>query len=69
DVRIIKDTGQIVWNAQYEEWLNPADFNPISNKNLAAVLSQIKDNPPAAGGSISKQASFLNETADEEYQH
>lgn len=46
---LVKDTGQEVWSVEYEQWINPADFNSIAKQTVASALQELENNPPAAG--------------------
>jgi hypothetical protein len=48
-INTVKDTGDLVWSVEYEEWVNPADFNPVSKATVASALRDLENNPPAAG--------------------
>jgi len=47
----IADTGKEVYYVEYEEWINPADFN-VSTKliTIADIIKELETNPPAANG-------------------
>ena len=50
DVTTVRDTGQLVWSVEYEEYVNPADFNAAKQgQTLASALQAMDNNPPAAG--------------------
>ncbi len=40
---------KLVWDEGYEEWIRAGVLNQIPKQNLASILSDIENNPPAAG--------------------
>ena len=48
-VNTVADTGQEVWSVEYEEYVNPADFNLTTQDSVASMLQELDSNPPAAG--------------------
>lgn len=65
DVTYVKDTGEEVWNVEYEQWVNPADFNSTAKLTVADVLQKLETNPPAAGGIRQNDVFIYDETAGE----
>ena len=63
-VDLIADTGQEVWSVEYEQWVNPADFNSIAKESVANALRELEKYPPAAG-KRSGEVFIWDETADE----
>ena len=51
NVTFVEDTGQQVWSVEYEQWVNPADFNSTNKETLAGIEKELETNPPAAGKS------------------
>ncbi len=64
----VADTGQLVWSAAYEEYVNPADFNASYQQTttLASALETLDNNPPAAGRT--SHSTFVWDTTAGEYQ-
>ncbi len=62
----VADTGQKVWSVEFEEYVNPADFNLTGNSSVASVLQTLETNPPAAGSY--SQDTFKWDTTAGEYQ-
>jgi glycerol-3-phosphate dehydrogenase len=63
----VADTGELVWSVEYEEFVNPADFNATrttQTTSLAGALQALDDNPPAAGNT-SDSVFLWDEDADE----
>ncbi len=48
-INTIADTGNEVWSVEYEEYVNPADFNLTTQNSVAGMLQELDGNPPAAG--------------------
>ena len=48
-INSIADTGKEVWSVEYEEYVNPADFNLTTQNSVASMLQELDSNPPAAG--------------------
>ncbi len=65
-VNTVADTGQEVWSVEYEEYINPADFNLSAQNSVAGVLHEMENNPPAAG--IRSDSTFLWDETAGEYQ-
>ncbi|WP_198263082.1 hypothetical protein [sulfur-oxidizing endosymbiont of Gigantopelta aegis] len=61
----IADTGKEVWNASYEEYVNPADFNMSSQQTVAGLMQEMENNPPAAGRQAIGSVFVWDEVADE----
>ncbi len=64
----IADTGKEVWSVEYEQWVNPADFN-VSSKliTVADIVKELEENPPAANG-MSHDPVFIWDDNAGEYQ-
>ena len=60
----VEDTGKEVWSVEYEQYVNPADFNSTTSGTIASALQQLKNNPPAAG-QLSAEVFKWDEVADE----
>jgi hypothetical protein len=54
-------------NESIDEEYNYID--PASEQNIASILSELDNNPPAAGRRSASQNTFLNETVEDEHQH
>lgn len=65
EVTYVKDTGEEVWSVEYEQWVNPADFNSTAKLTVADVLQELETNPPAAGGIRPNGVFKYDETAGE----
>ena len=66
EVTYVQDTGEQVWSVEYEQWVNPADFNSTAKLTVADILQELETNPPAAGGVRPSNGVFIyNETAGE----
>ncbi len=68
EISTIRDTGQLVWSVEYEEFVNPADFNAStqSHQTVASALQNLDNNPPAAGST--SDSTFIWDTTAGEYQ-
>ena len=44
EVTYVKDTGEEVWSVEYEQWINPADFNSTAKLTVADVLHGLETN-------------------------
>ncbi len=62
----VADTGKLVWSVEYEEYVNPADFNLTAQNSVAGILQEMDNNPPAAGSSA--QSIFKWDATAGEYQ-
>jgi len=62
----IADTGKKVYYEEYEEWINPADFN-VSTKliSIADINRELETNPPAANGMSSDPVFIWDDNAGE----
>jgi len=66
EVTYVQDTGEEVWSVEYEQWVNPADYNSTAKLTVADILQELETNPPAAGGVRPNNGVFIyNETAGE----
>ena len=61
----IADTGKQVWSVEYEEYVNPADFNLIEQNSVASLIQELENNPPAAGGTHAGDTFKWDATAGE----
>ncbi len=61
----VADTGKQVWSIEYEEYVNPADFNLIEQNSVASLIQEMENNPPAAGGMQSGDTFNWDATAGE----
>lgn len=61
----VQDTGEKVWSVEYEQWVNPADFNSTAKLTVADILQELEINPPAAGGVRPNGVFIYDETAGE----
>ena len=68
EVSFVKDTGEQVWSVEYEQWVNPADFNSTAKLTVADVLHELETNPPAAGGVRPNNGVFIYDENAGEYQ-
>jgi len=64
-IKSVADTGKQVWSIEYEEYVNPADFNLTSQNSVASMLQELENNPPAAGGTRTGDIFKWDSTADE----
>jgi len=64
DLVFVEDTGKQVWSFEYEEYVNPSDFNSSAKQTIASALEELKNNPPAAG-KASSSVFVWDEIADE----
>ena len=48
-INTIADTSKEVWSVEYEEYINPSDFNMTTQNSVASMLQELDSNPPAAG--------------------
>ncbi len=62
----VADTGKQVWSVEFEEYVNPADFNLSAQNSVASMLQEMENNPPAAGGHAN--STFLWDETAGEYQ-
>ena len=62
----IADTGQEVWSNDYEQWVNPADFN-VSTKliTISDINKELETNPPASNGMSFDPVFKYDDTAGE----
>jgi hypothetical protein len=67
EVTMVEDTGREVWRIEFEQWVNPADFNPTNYLSVTDVNQAMENNPPAAGNSRSNSVLTWDEVADEYY--
>jgi hypothetical protein len=65
EVSYVKETGKEVWSIEYEEWVNPGDFNSTAKLTVADILQELETNPPAAGSIRSDSVFIWDEVADE----
>lgn len=65
EVTYVQDTGEEVWSVEYEQWVNPADFNSTAKQTVADVLYELETNPPAAGNIRPNGVFIYNENAGE----
>ena len=63
----VADTGKQVWSIEYEEYVNPADFNLIEQNSVASLIQKLENNPPAAGRTQADDT-FKWDTTAGEYQ-
>ena len=62
----IADTGREVWSVEYEQWVNPADFNVTTEViTVADILRELETNPPASSGMSSDPVFKYDDTAGE----
>ncbi len=62
----IADTGKEVWSVEYEQWVNPADFNVTTEViTVADILRELETNPPASSGMSSEPVFKYDDTAGE----
>jgi len=62
----IADTGKEVWSVEYEQWVNPADFNVTTKViTVADILRELETNPPASNGMSFDPVFKYDETAGE----
>ena len=64
-LKTIADTGKEVWSVEYEEYVNPADFNLIEQNSVAGLIKEMENNPPAAGGTLTGDTFKWDATAGE----
>ncbi len=60
----VTDNGKNAWSVEYEEYVNPANLNQISQNSVASMLQELDSNPPAAGA-YSDDVFKWDETAGE----
>ena len=64
-VTYVKHTGEEIWSVEYEQWVNPADFNSTAKLTVADILQELETNPPASGGIRPNDVFIYDETAGE----
>ena len=64
-IAFANNTSKTVWSYEYEEWVNPAQYNSSLNTNsIARALEEMNKYPPAAG-TVSDEIFKWDETAQE----
>lgn len=54
-----------VWSSEYEQYVNPADFNQAEVASIGDVNQYLGSNPAAAGKMKGRETFIYNETAGE----